>query len=117
MYFCFANKMTGEEREFKLQAYPYLGIGIVLPFMLLFSELRYETLDVVSEGKTYLNMYFINMVIGSLVYLIQFSGSYQGAWIFGAAGVRRSEEHTSELQSRGHLVCRLLLEKKKWRNG
>src|SRR5690625_5602617 len=28
--------------------------------------------------------------------------------------VVRSEEHTSELQSRGHLVCRLLLEKKKW---
>src|SRR5690625_6885456 len=27
--------------------------------------------------------------------------------------VKRSEEHTSELQSRGHLVCRLLLEKKK----
>src|SRR5690625_4683470 len=32
-----------------------------------------------------------------------------------AAGIERvrSEEHTSELQSRGHLVCRLLLEKKK----
>src|SRR5207253_5358711 len=28
-------------------------------------------------------------------------------------GFVRSEEHTSELQSRGHLVCRLLLEKKK----
>src|SRR5690625_5089695 len=28
----------------------------------------------------------------------------------------RSEEHTSELQSRGHLVCRLLLEKKKERS-
>src|SRR5437870_9548115 len=27
--------------------------------------------------------------------------------------LHRSEEHTSELQSRGHLVCRLLLEKKK----
>src|SRR5690625_6898123 len=26
---------------------------------------------------------------------------------------RRSDEHTSELQSRGHLVCRLLLEKRK----
>src|SRR5690625_5385001 len=26
--------------------------------------------------------------------------------------IPRSEEHTSELQSRGHLVCRLLLEKK-----
>src|SRR3989442_6817434 len=36
----------------------------------------------------------------------------------GSAGMRairamRSEEHTSELQSRPHLVCRLLLEKKK----
>src|SRR5436305_5474230 len=30
-----------------------------------------------------------------------------------AAGPDRSEEHTSELQSRPHLVCRLLLEKKK----
>src|SRR5690625_6042615 len=28
-------------------------------------------------------------------------------------GAARSEEHTSELQSRGHLVCRLTLEKKK----
>src|SRR2546422_2069348 len=32
---------------------------------------------------------------------------------FDASGLR-SEEHTSELQSRLHLVCRLLLEKKKW---
>src|SRR2546422_5872872 len=31
------------------------------------------------------------------------------------ADERRSEEHTSELQSRLHLVCRLLLEKKKGR--
>src|SRR2546422_2200414 len=30
-----------------------------------------------------------------------------------AGGPNRSEEHTSELQSRLHLVCRLLLEKKK----
>src|SRR5690625_6716976 len=30
-----------------------------------------------------------------------------------AGSAFRSEEHTSELQSRGHLVCRLLLEKKK----
>src|SRR5690625_5690878 len=30
-------------------------------------------------------------------------------------GIERSEEHTSELQSRGQLVCRLLLEKKKFK--
>src|SRR5690554_6979649 len=55
------------------------------------------------------------------------SGFYLGGWASGMdhrndddlnleadyfAGVR-SEEHTSELQSRPHLVCRLLLEKKK----
>src|SRR3712207_8491703 len=32
--------------------------------------------------------------------------------VSGADGVDRSEEHTSELQSRQYLVCRLLLEKK-----
>src|SRR2546429_5115737 len=32
---------------------------------------------------------------------------------FCASAKKRSEEHTSELQSRLHLVCRLLLEKKK----
>src|SRR5207253_10640805 len=35
----------------------------------------------------------------------------------GRAVGTRSEEHTSELQSRGHLVCRLLLEKKKTHHG
>src|SRR3989442_8095182 len=35
---------------------------------------------------------------------------------FYAADYFRSEEHTSELQSRPHLVCRLLLEKKKKTN-
>src|SRR5690554_7426930 len=34
-----------------------------------------------------------------------------------ALRLRRSEEHTSELQSRPHLVCRLLLEKKKKKGG
>src|SRR5207253_7837797 len=41
-------------------------------------------------------------------------GAFHGGlsvWL--ATRLYRSEEHTSELQSRGHLVCRLLLEKKK----
>src|SRR6266496_6284911 len=41
-------------------------------------------------------------------------GSGRGAWRRGWRAARpRSEEHTSELQSRRDLVCRLLLEKKK----
>src|SRR3712207_8330670 len=38
------------------------------------------------------------------------SGSRAGSWVQHRPG--RSEEHTSELQSRQYLVCRLLLEKK-----
>src|SRR5689334_24005974 len=34
-------------------------------------------------------------------------------WLLKALFLKRSEEHTSELQSQFHLVCRLLLEKKK----
>src|SRR5690625_6957169 len=45
-----------------------------------------------------------------LLLMVQFTG--EGAFP-DISGKRRSEEHTSELQSRGHLVCRLLLEKKK----
>src|SRR5438552_10377062 len=35
------------------------------------------------------------------------------SWFLGMLAEARSEEHTSELQSPDHLVCRLLLEKKK----
>src|SRR5690625_6325235 len=46
-----------------------------------------------------------------------FNGGYQFMSVLthtqGRAVVDRSEEHTSELQSRGHLVCRLLHDKKK----
>src|SRR5690625_6347994 len=48
------------------------------------------------------------------------SGSICHQYIIGYPNrhffIVRSEEHTSELQSRGHLVCRLLLEKKKYKN-
>src|SRR5690625_5834568 len=53
---------------------------------------------------------------------ILISALYQPIWISSIftpidfALASRSEEHTSELQSRGHLVCRLLLEKKKNEN-
>src|SRR5258708_16408244 len=41
---------------------------------------------------------------------------FREAWSKSRRGAGRSEEHTSELQSPDHLVCRLLLEKKKKRH-
>src|SRR3712207_7733280 len=46
---------------------------------------------------------------GAKYELVEHDGSYAAV----LAAVQRSEEHTSELQSRQYLVCRLLLEKKK----
>src|SRR3989440_1837543 len=57
-------------------------------------------------------------VLGNRVPLIILGGDRHGEGLSGRHGrggltVARSEEHTSELQSRSDLVCRLLLEKKK----
>src|SRR5690625_6319301 len=50
----------------------------------------------------------------SVALVVIFDGAYSGErlWPVVVYLAARSEEHTSELQSRGHLVCRLLLEKK-----
>src|SRR3712207_7568437 len=66
------------------------------------------------------------VVVGALataVAALHFTFTNVGPWmvlvpvgvvlLFLGAGNERSEEHTSELQSRQYLVCRLLLEKKK----
>src|SRR5258708_26321550 len=54
--------------------------------------------------------------LGDVVVRIRLQGGGELA-LLGLGGMRahRSEEHTSELQSPDHLVCRLLLEKKKKR--
>src|SRR5690625_5913444 len=42
---------------------------------------------------------------------LDLGGKAVSTWAYGESLPGRSEEHTSELQSRGHLVCRLLLVK------
>src|SRR5246127_3460798 len=54
-------------------------------------------------GKTVVIMELINNI----------AKLHGGISMFAGVGERRSEEHTSELQSQSNLVCRLLLEKKK----
>src|SRR5258708_8102214 len=57
---------------------------------------------------------FVLKIIGnSAVYLREFQRRKRLDDLFRRCAFLRSEEHTSELQSPDHLVCRLLLEKKK----
>src|SRR5205809_7359905 len=58
-----------------------------------------------------LKTYDANLIPSSAVYSL--GGKTYILLVRDGVSHRRSEEHTSELQSRLHLVCRLLLEKKK----
>src|SRR5437660_6652153 len=62
-----------------------------------------------------LPIYRVRTAAKSLPYLA-LARSSNSSTVAASKASRRSEEHTSELQSRGHLVCRLLLEKKKKKN-
>src|SRR2546422_5509273 len=59
----------------------------------------------------------LTFVLGAFWYSpILFARQWMQAQGYTPEKIARSEEHTSELQSRLHLVCRLLLEKKKRRS-
>src|SRR5207253_6756862 len=63
----------------------------------------------------------LSQIVESQQFVSHIDAPVQGAelrnLLVQLGGFRRSEEHTSELQSRGHIVCRLLLEKKKTATG
>src|SRR3989442_9039063 len=80
----------------------------LFPYTTLFRSLAFEGYDLrpspLEKRKALLEQ--IVPRVGPIKYLSHFEKD-------GEALYERSEEHTSELQSRPHLVCRLLLEKKK----
>src|SRR5206468_8402767 len=89
----------------------------LFPYTTLFRSTHYEmggrTGGLGSSNTVVANNIFMN---GGNMASISSSGPYTGSWtnnIRWNTKMLRSEEHTSELQSRSDLVCRLLLEKKK----
>src|SRR5687768_2009832 len=66
----------------------------------------------VSEGEPHAAMFELARLDATLIVHAEMPGPVEAA-ARTLDGAGRSEEHTSELQSRLHLVCRLLLEKKK----
>src|SRR5207253_9636285 len=87
-----------------------------LPYTTLFrSQSQARAIELAHLGVTDLRCILPNTpdvhdAIAQLTAIVDVGRVRQDAAKIGDA---RSEEHTSELQSRGHLVCRLLLEKKK----
>src|SRR5947199_7656536 len=84
----------------------------LFPYTTLFRSFASRTRN---ESESTTSSIFVVMVSGAAV-----RNNAMAAWRSSAEAARsrdrrcsRSEEHTSELQSLRHLVCRLLLEKKK----
>lgn len=90
MYFQFVYRMIQREREFKLKVYPALGIGVVLPFIFLFSLVGTVSVGELSASQSYLYIYLLHLFIGIALYTFQFSGSFKGAWLFKASGSRNT---------------------------
>src|SRR3712207_8427978 len=81
----------------------------LFPYTTLFRSLgqpRFLPLTSINENNPFLINSIKRLLIGSI-----FAGFFISNNIYPTT-IPRSEEHTSELQSRQYLVCRLLLEKK-----
>src|SRR5699024_1073125 len=112
----------------------FLGTGLAILYGLIVLQRQLIKPKVLSSSlgisplMTLLTMYagfkllgFVGIILGPLLFILlktfHETGILRDIWrfILGTRGKieRKSEEHTSELQSRFDLVCRLLLEKKK----
>src|SRR2546429_700372 len=69
--------------------------------------------DLFNSDSAHLTASSAGMPCTALAYMSVMMYFESTSWALALGGPARSEEHTSELQSRLHLVCRLLLEKKK----
>src|SRR5690242_21237287 len=96
---------TSELRDPTFQAFALLRtVFTVAP--ILFGLDKF--FDILTDWNQYLAPWINDIVPGSATTAMEIVGVIEVA-----AGILRSEEHTSELQSHVNLVCRLLLEKKK----
>src|SRR5690554_7379932 len=87
----------------------------LFPYTTLFRSLQWDKDDCAWMGLVKFDLLGLGM-LAALQYAFDLIDESLGErWTIGSIPreEQRSEEHTSELQSRPHLVCRLLLEKKK----
>lgn len=89
-YFRFASDMMKNEREFKLKVYPSLGFSLVFPFIFIFQQISDSSLKEISKGRTYFFIYFCGLMLPTIIYMIKYSATYKGAWIYKALPIKET---------------------------
>src|SRR5690625_2590503 len=108
---------TGRSR--RKEYWVFLLFNIIIFFILSLIDNTIGTFNAQTGVGVLSSIYWLAILIPSIAVGIRrlHDTGRTGWWLLlvfiPIIGPLRSEEHTSELQSRGHLVCRLLLEKKK----
>ena len=88
LFFRFTLNMVKTERDFKLRVYPSLGFSLIFPFIFIFNGLQGSSWAEVTAGKSYLFIYFSAMMMPTVLLMMKYSASHQGAWIYAATPVR-----------------------------
>lgn len=89
IFYRFSSIMISRERDFKLKVYPSVGMSLVFPIIFLFNNLSSQTLEELGQGRSFLTIYFSNIIVGTVVYMLQFSAKYKGAWIFQTTPIQK----------------------------
>src|SRR5699024_1390033 len=84
-FFRFATNMMKKERDFKLRVYPSLGFSMIFPFIFILSGIKGEGFEGLRFTKTYFSLYFIALMIPTILMTIGYSGNYKGAWVYKIA--------------------------------
>ncbi|WP_144511247.1 hypothetical protein [Bacillus sp. FJAT-22090] len=87
-FYMFSSLMMTQERDLKLKIYPQLGVAFIFPFIFLFTDLRNSSFAEIGLGNKFMMIYFSLIMIPSVVYMLKFSGTYKGQWIYRAAPIQ-----------------------------
>jgi hypothetical protein len=81
-FYRFATNMMKNERTFKLKVYPQLGFSVIFPFLMIISFNQGDNIGKVFSSSSYFGIYFIGIMVPTLLSYLKFSGNYKGAWIY-----------------------------------
>lgn len=100
VFYRFASSMMKKEREFKLKVFPVLGMALFFPFLFIFTYSVDGGLGEIADGNMFMFIYFCNVIIPSVVFMLKFSAGYKGNWLFRAAPIERiSAIHSGTLKA------------------